>query len=89
MKNMLLAALIAFGPMAFGAANEEQAESNEIRYCSAELIYADGQYRDFVRVDCESEFAGQCVKEVLRQNDESSYVATDMKECDAARSRQQ
>ena len=89
MKTMLIAALLMTGSLAFASHNDEAEEALSLS-CSAELIMLDGTFNPFVRLDCDSELAGQCVKQVIPASEtDSAYIAVDSKECTEAAARSQ
>jgi len=66
-----------FQPLAARAGDDE----GESHYCSAEMIYRDGRFRDG-RVECESSFAGKCLRET-QSKDAWNWEIVDDSECAA------
>ena len=85
-KTLLILSVMtsaAFCSSAFAFKNK-----GEQRYCSSQMIYRDGQFRFFARIDCEY-YQGPCLQEIKDESTgEFNWTAVDTTKCDEAEAQQ-
>lgn len=86
-KGLLVFAVVASGLFAGSAYAASSSSEESVSYCSAETIDADGRFNPYVRTECDSEYAGRCLK-AAADNAQTYWEVVDQAVCDKAAAEQ-
>lgn len=85
MKSLMTVLVLSIALPTFASTSQEDEGREEV--CSASAVYADGSFREFVRVECDDDFAGQCVQQIA-EGQSLVWKIVDAKICDQAAANQ-
>ena len=80
MKVFFIATTVLVSLSAFSAHAGRSESGGGSIVCSSSAIYIDGEFREFIRVECDGPYAGKCVSE--NPKNPAGWDIVDMSVCD-------